>query len=114
MKKGNKYKAQKVYTEVGVFDSKKELTRYKQLLEEVSKGNISKLSRQVEYELIPSQFINKKCVERKCSYKADFVYMKDGDLIVEDVKSPITRKNAEYIIKRKLMLFRYGIRIKEV
>ena len=39
---------------------------------------------------------------------------KEGKIIVEDVKSPRTRKNPEYIIKRKLMLERYGITIKEV
>ena len=38
----------------------------------------------------------------------------DGKIVVEDVKSPRTRKNPEYIIKRKLMLERYGITIREV
>ena len=37
-----------------------------------------------------------------------------GKIVVEDVKSPRTRKNPEYIIKRKLMLERYGITIREV
>ena len=46
------------------------------------------------------------------TYIADFVYMdKDGQQVVEDTKGVRTK---EYIIKRKLMLHRYGIRIQEV
>ena len=50
--------------------------------------------------------------ERKCEYIADFVYTdKDGNTIVEDAKGVRT---PEYKIKRKLMLYRHGIKIKEV
>ena len=71
-------------------------------------GKIRDLSMQVEFELIPKQE-----GERACKYKADFVYhMADtGKMVVEDVKGKRTR---EYIIKRKLMLWRHGIRIVEV
>lgn len=107
----SKYRARKVKTADGTFDSKKELNRWIELSNQAIEGKISHLQRQVEYELIPSQFINGKCIERKCSYKADFVYRQGDDLIVEDVKG---FKTPEYIIKRKLMLHKYGIRIKEV
>ena len=52
-------------------------------------------------------------LERACSYIADFVYTdcKTGQTIVEDTKGMRTR---EYVIKRKLMLYMHGIRIKEV
>ena len=113
-KQFSKYHSQKVKTEAGTFDSKKELNRWIELSNEAIQGKISHLQRQVEYELIPSQYINGKCIERKCIYKADFVYREGEDLIVEDVKSAITRKNKDYIIKRKLMLWRYGIKIREV
>lgn len=75
---------------------------------------ISELKRQVTIELIPAQYIEKKCVERAVKYIADFTY-KDahGSLVVEDVKSPITRKNKDYIIKRKLLLYTKGIRLLE-
>ena len=43
-------------------------------------------------------------------YVADFVYEDNGDTVVEDTKGMRTK---EYVIKRKLMLYRYGIRIKE-
>ena len=58
-----------------------------------------------------------RCVERSCEYVADFVYYKeDGrglfdELVVEDAKGCRTK---EYIVKRKLMLWVYGIRIREV
>ena len=47
---------------------------------------------------------------RECSYVADFVYIEDGKEVVEDSKGKKTR---EYQIKKKLMLWRYGIEIKE-
>lgn len=53
------------------------------------------------------------CIEQNAVYTADFVYMKDGKLVVEDVKSEITRKEADYVLRRKLMLDRHGIRILE-
>jgi hypothetical protein len=66
----------------------------------------------VQYELIPSQRINGKVVERPVKYVADFVYTtEDGLQVVEDTKGVRTK---EYIIKRKLMLWQYGIQIKEV
>ncbi|OMQ89697.1 hypothetical protein AQ714_22030 [Burkholderia pseudomallei] len=37
-----------------------------------------------------------------------------GELVVEDVKSAVTRKNKDYVIKRKLMLREHGITIQEV
>ena len=53
-----------------------------------------------------------KVIEREVSYVADFMYgTKDGKLIVEDVKGIRTK---EYILKRKMLLHFYGIRIKEV
>ena len=74
---------------------------------------IKDLSRQVKFVLIPSQRDeNGKVIERECSYKADFMYYDEaGETIVEDVKGFRTK---EYIIKRKLMLYQYGIRIREV
>ena len=54
-----------------------------------------------------------RCLERACNYVADFVYVDcaTGETVVEDAKGVRTK---EYVIKRKLLLWRYGIRIKEV
>lgn len=53
------------------------------------------------------------CIEQNAVYTADFVYKKDGNLIVEDVKSDVTRKEADYVLRRKLMLHVHNIRILE-
>jgi hypothetical protein len=65
----------------------------------------------VKFELIPSQRYDGKVIERPCHYIADFTYMENGNLVVEDTKGFRTK---DYIIKRKLMLYLCGIRIKEV
>jgi hypothetical protein len=70
-------------------------------------GEISDLQEQVKFELIPKQD-----GERAVTYTADFVYRdKDGKLVVEDSKGFRTQ---QYIIRRKLMLFRHGIKVQEV
>lgn len=109
--KRNKYGNKKVIVDGIVFDSKKEAERYKQLVIFEKAGVIQGLTRQVEFVLIPAQYIDGKCVERKCSYRADFVYYEDGVLVVEDTKGVRT---PEYIIKRKLMLHVHKIRVCEV
>lgn len=108
-----KYNNQKITVNGQVFDSKKEANRYQELLLLEKAGVIKNLSRQVKFVLIPSQRDESgKVIERECSYKADFVYYEeDGETVVEDVKGFRTK---EYIIKRKLMLYQYGIRIREV
>lgn len=115
IQRSSKYKNKK--TEIfGIkFDSKKEAERYIHLKAKEKNGEITGLKRQVRYELIPSQRINGKVVERKCDYVADFVYFDElkKETVVEDVKSKATRTST-YIIKRKLMLQKYGIIIKEV
>ena len=116
----SKYRAKKVEYDGIVFDSKKERDRYAQLkiLEEA--GVVKELQTQVKFKLIPSQKIDGKVVERECSYIADFVYQELGEdgnwhTVVEDVKGyRQSTAYAVFAIKRKLMLFTYGIRIREV
>lgn len=122
---GKKYGNQKVEVNGIVFDSKREAARYQELLLLEKAGEVRDIRRQVKYVLIPAQYdplgsTTKKgrgrCVERECAYIADFVYkeiLPDGDTItiVEDTKGFRTK---DYIIKRKLMLSVYGIRIREV
>lgn len=101
----------------GGYDSKKEKKRATELRLLEKAGEIYNLKEQVPFELIPAQYEQygkeRRCVERACKYIADFVYEENGYTVVEDTKSPITRTTA-YIIKRKLMLQIYGIKIKEV
>lgn len=107
----NKYHNQKVVVDGITFDSKKEAKRYRELCLMKRAGIISDLELQKEYTLIPTQRINGKAVERSVVYKADFSYKENGVQVVEDTKGVKTR---DYIIKRKLMLWIYGIRIREV
>lgn len=95
------------------FDSAKEAQRWQELKLLERAGQIFELQRQVPFVLIPKQVRDGKVVERPVVYKADFVYTENGEDVVEDVKSPAT-KTREYIIKRKLLLWQFGIRIREV
>lgn len=129
---GNKYGARKVRLHDGqVFDSSKEAQRYGTLRLLERAGKISGLKRQVTFELIPSQKEEStevykagpqkglpkpgEVIEKPCKYVADFVYCdSDGNTVVEDTKG--YKRGAAYdlfVIKRKLFLQRYGIRIKE-
>ena len=92
------------------FDSRKEANRYIELSSLEKVGKVSDLQCQVKFELIPSQRINGKVAERACHYIADFVYMENGQKVVEDTKG---FKTPEYIIKRKLMLWVHKIQVKE-
>jgi hypothetical protein len=106
----SKYKAKKVTVNGMTFDSQKEYARFRELSLLERAGKVTNLERQVKFELIPSQRIDGKVVERSCTYVADFVYMENGRKVVEDTKG---YKTPEYRIKRKLMLWRHGIRIRE-
>lgn len=113
---GNKYGAKKIKDPATgyVFDSKTEFTRWCELRLLERAGKISDLRRQVKYVLIPAQKDAKgKSLERECAYIADFVYfdLRLNYEVVEDTKG--FRTDA-YRIKRKLMLERHGIRIREV
>ena len=109
-----KYNSRRTDVDGKTFDSKKEAIRYTELQYMQRAGLISDLRTQVPYQLIPSQKDERgRVAERAVTYKADFVYTQDGQTIVEDVKSAAT-KTPEYIIKRKLMLWLYKIRVREV
>ena len=119
----NKYKAHKTNANGVIFDSKKEYDRYIELTLLSRSGAIKGLKRQVKFELIPAQYepdiisprgkVKKgKLIERAVSYIADFVYTdENGKTVVEDTKGFRTK---DYIIKRKLLLYMHGIRIKEI
>lgn len=108
----SKYGNRKVARDGMTFDSIKEYRRFCELRLLERAGEVAELRRQVKFELLPSQRVDGKVVERPVTYIADFVYTdKDGQQVVEDTKGVRTK---EYIIKRKLLLHKYGIRIREV
>lgn len=136
---GAKYRNKKVTVDGETFDSLREYRRYKELKLMEQAGEICDLQRQVKFVLVPVQrepdttttrgkVKTGKVIEREVSYLADFAYMvpthgqevdEDGgvhfwggfELVVEDTKGFRTK---DYIIKRKLMLWVHGIKIKEV
>ena len=124
-----KYHNRKITVDGITFDSKREYARYSELVLLEKAKKISNLRRQVKFVLIPAQYekSNEKykkgenkgqlkrgvLLERECAYIADFVYIDNetNKKVVEDTKGMRTK---DYIIKRKLMLATYGIRISEV
>lgn len=118
------------------FQSIKEGNRYKELKLLESAGKISDLELQKKYPLLPPQYeviytgeyykagdkkgqpkTKKICLERAVDYIADFVYEENGQTVVEDVKGYRDTSSAPYakfVLKRKMMLYFHGIRIKEV
>ena len=109
--RGSKYGNKKVEINGIQFDSKREAKRWLELDAMAKAGVIQNLRRQVWYELLPHQRIDGKLVEKAVSYVADFVYEQNGETVVEDSKGHRTK---DYILKRKMMLFFHGIRIREV
>ena len=113
----SKYRSKKTAYNSIVFDSKREAKRYSELFLLERAGAITNLELQKSFELIPAQYEKLengkkgKCLERAVTYKADFYYIENGKPVVEDTKG---FKTKDYIIKRKLMLYVHGIRIKEV
>ena len=109
----NKYGNKKIEFDGQIFDSKKELKRYKELIELEFIGEVSSIERQVKYVLIPKQRDENGKAVRECAYVADFVYQdnKTGKIVVEDVKGFRTK---DYKIKWKLMLSVHGITVREI
>lgn len=114
----NKFNSKKTEFDGIVFDSRAEMHRYAELKILQDSGIISGLRTQVEYELLPVQKDeNGKVIEHAAKYVADFVYCDalTGCTVVEDVKG--YKKGAAYnifVLKRKMMLHKFGIRVKEI
>lgn len=110
---GTKFRNRKTVLDGQTFDSRKEARRWAELRLLEKAGEITQLSRQTVFELIPNQLENGKVIERKVTYKADFTYWDHGHYVCEDVKSEAT-KTPVYRLKKKLMRYVHGIAIKEV
>lgn len=120
----SKYHSKKITIDGMTFDSQKEYKRWCELRLLEKAGEITNLQRQVPFEVIPpyTEVIERygkkgqrlkdgmRSIEKACYYKADFTYYENGELVVEDAKGFRTEG---YIMKRKLMLQKFGIKIKE-
>lgn len=97
------------------FDSQKEARRYRELMALLGAGKIRGLKLQPQFTLQESYKTPAGKRVQAIRYVADFSYF-DCDLdkdVVEDVKSKAT-KTRVYEMKRKLLLERFGIEIREV
>lgn len=116
-KKPPKYGNHKCVVDGIEFDSHKEANRWMELRIMEKQGLISELQRQVKFVLIPTQYTGsgkeRRVLERECCYIADFVYfdINSQQVIVEDTKGYKTEK---YIIKRKLMRWKYPYKFVEL
>lgn len=110
-----KYFSKKIITPYGVFDSKAEYERFMILDHQQSIGVISDLQQQVRFEIIPKLVklvtvhlkTKTKTVERvdekAAHYTADFTYYKDGQYVIEEIKSEGTMLARDYPLRKKLI-----------
>lgn len=80
------------------FMSKAEAGRYVELRKKELAGQIKDLRLQVPFKL------------KYCKYIADFVYVEDGQRVIEDVKG---MRTSMYNLKKKMMLEEHGVKIRE-
>jgi len=101
----NKYNAKKTTIDGITFDSKKEGARYSELkLRLRDKNNpITNLKLQPKFKCV----VNDKTI---CTYIADFRYLENDKLVVEDTKG---FKTPVYRLKKKLVEALFGIEILE-
>jgi hypothetical protein len=91
------------------FDSKAEAARYTGLYVAAQMGEIRDLEVHPRFPLVVHG-------EDCGAYIADFAYVvvATGERVVEDVKSPATRKLATYRLKVRMVWALYGLRVREV
>jgi len=99
----SKYKNKKTQVDMYVFDSIAESKRYKELALLQKAGEIRGLVLQPKFLLQPAFKKNGK-IYRKIEYIADFMYIKNGKIVVEDVKG---KETDVFKLKHKLFEYKY-------
>lgn len=102
-----KYFNKKVRMGDMVFDSKKELNRYNELLLLEINKEIQELIRQPRFVLIETFKDNQGKTERGCHYTPDFSYRMNEKQYVEEIKSSYTAKLTDYPLRRKMFKLKY-------
>lgn len=133
VEKRAKYGSVKTVIDGITFDSKRESQRYHELKLQQQAGHIRGLRWQPRYTLCALVVdgadlsnVNEGAIVNTrrpvCDYIADFEYEQPHPRmpttywmkVVEDVKSPATRKKEVYRLKRKLFEAQYGLAITEI
>ena len=102
MARKNKYNAKKVHAFGKKFDSQGEYKRALFLMDCEKQGLIQNLEYQIPYKIVINDV-------KVCSYIADFRYMYNGKVVVEDFKGMVT---PIFKLKAKLIKACYDIDIK--
>lgn len=109
----SKYGNSKVHLDGYIFDSEKESRRYIEL-------KLLGRAKEIEaLEVHPTWDLHVPCKgepQRVGRFTADFMYFvrADNEWIIEDVKSPITRLETAYRLRKRMVEAEYGIAICEV
>lgn len=107
-----KYKNQPQSEDGYAFGSKLEVRRYFELKTMQAAKLISELKVHPEFALHSPD--PNGIPRRVCAYIADFSYVRDGKLTIEDCKSSATRANSTYRLKRAMLSIEYGIEVIEI
>ena len=99
----SKYNNKKTQVDMYVFDSIAESKRYKELALLEKAGKITGLELQPRF-LLQEAFRRNGKTYRKIEYIADFQYIENGQVIVEDVKG---KETEVFKLKRKLFEKKY-------
>lgn len=125
-KKGERYNHTKVEVDGLKFDSKKEYQRYLVLKDAEDNGIITGLQTQVKFELIPAvteeyvehlktkDKIKTRTLQLPITWTSDFVYYKNGEMVIEDVKPSKFLLSDRFVIKEKLFFWKYRKKIRLV
>lgn len=126
-KKKNKYNAKKVIIDGIRFDSEKEGKRYVVLKKAQEEGIISDLELQPRYVILPAikdtrtkhfkrkpDEIEEYTIQQPVRYTADFRYIKDGKIVVEDVKGSKYTISRDLPLRLRLMRYFHNIKVRIV
>ena len=99
----NKYRNKKIVIDGIKFDSIAEGNRYRELKLLEKAGEITDLELQPLF-ILQDKFKKNNVNYKAITYRADFKYKENGEIIVEDVKGFETK---EFKIKRKLFEYKF-------
>ena len=109
MTPASKYRAIPTTVDGIRFHSRREADRYGELKLLERAGAIKDLELQPKFPIVVNG-------QKICEYWSDFQYTDcvNGEVVTEDVKSPATRANRAYRIKKKLVEALFPVQIQEV
>ena len=111
-----KYKTNPGQLEGITFQSSSEIARYRELKRREEQGEISGLCCQKGYELAPGVKLSfRKRASPPLRYTADFVYVENGETVVEDVKPdnlPNEKLEKDFVMRCHLMKAVHGLDVR--